>query len=418
MDASTTGPTDSPGTTPAETPAALLAAARDLLPEIVDIRRRLHRIPEVGLELPLTQAVVVAELERLGLEPRLGGAVSSVTAVIEGGRPGPTVLLRADMDALPVGEDTGLPFASEHAGVMHACGHDTHVAMLFGGIRLLLERRDRLAGRVLLMFQPGEEGRHGARFMLEEGLLDAAGPDAPRPSRSFAVHISTRYGAGEVVFRPGAVLAASDSLSITVHGRGGHASTPHLAVDPVAIAAEITVALQVMVTRTIHVFDPAVVTVTRIDAGTASNIIPETARLVGTIRTVSEATRAAMFDGIERVATGIAAAHGATADVAIEPGYPVTMNDPAVTARVRELAVELLGEDAVPPMAAPVMGAEDFSYVLREVPGCFVFLGARPAGEDPATAPQNHSNRVVFEEEPMAIGAALFASVALDTLAG
>ena len=392
----------------------LLDAARGLLPDVLEVRRRLHRVPEVGLDLPLTQAIVVEELERLGLAPRPGRDLTSVVAVIEGARPGPTVLLRADMDGLPVGEDTGLPFASEHPGVMHACGHDTHVAMLLGGARLLVERRAELAGRVLLMFQPGEEGRHGARFMLDEGLLEAAG-DTP-PSRSFAVHISTRYPSGTVNLRVGAMLAASDTLAIRVRGRGGHASTPHLAVDPVAVAAEILLALQVMVTRQVHAFEPAVITITRIDAGTATNIIPETAALHGTIRTTSEATREIVLDRVRQVADGIAAAHGATVETALEPGYPLTVNHAAVAAIVRDLAVGLVGADAVHDMDAPVMGAEDFSYVLQRVPGAFVFLGARPAAEDPATAPQNHSNRVVFDEPSLAVGAALYAAVALDAL--
>jgi len=396
-------------------PAALLDEARAILPDIVAARRRLHRVPEVGLHLPLTQAIVIEELERLGLEARRGDAVSSVVAVIEGSRPGPTVLLRADMDGLPVGEDTGLPFASEHAGVMHACGHDTHVAMLLGGVRLLLARRDELAGRVLLVFQPGEEGWHGARFMLDEGLLDSAG--TPGPTRSFALHISTRYPTGTVNLRSGAMLAASDTLAIEVRGRGGHASTPHLAVDPVAVAAEILLALQVMVTRQVHAFEPAVITVTRMDAGTATNIIPELASLHGTIRTTSETTRSVVLERIHQVADGIAAAHGATAETRIEPGYPITLNAPASTAIVRALAVGLLGPDAVHDMEYPVMGAEDFSYVLQRVPGCFAFLGARPLHEDPATAPQNHSNRVVFDEAALAVGAALHAEVARDVLA-
>jgi len=386
--------------------ADLRAAAEAILPHVIEIRRRIHRRPEQGLQLPQTQAVVAEELRAIGLEPRLGGTTTSVTAVIEGG-PGPTILLRADMDALPLTEETGLDFTSEVAGSMHACGHDTHVAMLLGAARLLVERRASLAGRVLLMFQPGEEGYHGARYMLDEGLLDDGEVD-----RSFAIHISTRYPAGVLAFRPGAQLASADRIAATVRGRGGHASTPHLAVDPITAAADLVLALQVAVTRGVNVFDPAVLTIARISGGTTSNIIPEVVELEGTIRTVSTESRTTMAALVHRVADGIAAAHGVTIDLEIEPGYPVTMNDPASVAWFREIAVELVGEDGVDDLAAPVMGAEDFSYVLERVPGAFVFLGGRPATEDPATAPQNHSNRVVFDESSMAVGVAAYAAAA------
>jgi amidohydrolase len=396
--------------------AALRSEAEAILPDIVAVRRRLHRRPEIGLDLPATQAVVAEELHRLGVEPRLGRALSSVTAAIEGARPGPTVLLRGDMDALPLQEDTGLPFASEVEGAMHACGHDTHVAMLLGAARLLVARRDAFAGRVLLMFQPGEEGRHGARLMLEEGLLDDAVGKAT--IAAFAIHISTRYASGTVDFRAGPMLAAADFIRMTVRGRGGHASTPHLALDPITVAAEIVLALQTAVTRNVDVFDPAVVTIAHIESGTTNNIIPERVAIEGTIRTVSEATRATVHALIRRTAEGIAAAHGATVDVEIERGYPVTVNDAAVSAVVGSVGRDLAGESAVVELAAPIMGAEDFSYVLQRVPGMMAFLGARPASEDPATAPQNHSNLVVFEEPPMALGAALHAAVALHYLAG
>ena len=391
----------------------LLSAATTALPDIVAVRRRLHAHPEIGLQLPATQAVIVDELRRLGLEPVLGRSVSSVTAVIEGGRPGPTVLLRADMDALPLQEDTGLAFASEVPGVMHACGHDTHVAMLLGAARLLVERRDRLAGNVLLMFQPGEEGFHGARSMLEEGLLERAPSEVVG---AYGLHIGTRYDTGTIVLRPGALLAAGDTIRITVRGRGGHASAPHLAADPITVAAEIVIALQVAVTREIHAFDPVVITIANVVAGTTTNVIPETAYIGGTMRTVSDQAREAGRALVRRVAPAIAAAHGLTADVELEPGYPVTYNDPDATEFVRDTARELAGEDVLGAMDHPIMGAEDFSYVLQRVKGAFVFLGARPADEDPLTAPQNHSNRVVFDEEPMALGAALYAALAVRSL--
>jgi amidohydrolase len=394
---------------------SILAAAEAVLPDTLEIRRLIHRQPELGLQLPLTQGLVVDELERLGLEPGRGTAVTSVTAVIEGDAPGPTILLRADMDALPLTEDTGLPFASEIVGTMHACGHDTHVAMLLGAARLLVERRDRLAGRVLLMFQPGEEGFHGARAMLDEGLLEA--PAGSPVTGAFAIHIGTRYETGTIDLRSGPMLAAGDTIRITVRGRGGHASSPHLAVDPITVAAEIVLALQVMVTRRVDAFDPAVLTIANITAGTTTNIIPETAFIQGTMRTVSEEARERVRGLVRQVAEGIATAHGATADVSLEPGYPVTVNDPAFTSFVAEAATDLIGPERVVTLDAPIMGSEDMSYVLQRVPGAIVFLGARPRGLDPLTAPQNHSNLVVFDEEALAVGIALYAEVALRHLA-
>jgi amidohydrolase len=391
--------------------ASLLSDAESLMADVVAVRRRLHRQPEIGLQLPKTQAMIVEELEGLGLAPKRGRAVSSVTAVIEGARPGPTTLLRGDMDALPLHEDTGLDFASEVKGAMHACGHDTHVAMLLGAARLLMDRRDALAGRVLLVFQPGEEGFHGARFMLEEGLLDVAG--GPPASAAFALHIGTEYATGTVNLRPGPLLASSDVLRITVRGRGGHASAPHLAVDPITVAAEIVLALQTMVTRRIDVFEPAVVSIANVAAGTTNNIIPESVFMQGTIRAVSDEVRARVKAHVHRIVEGIARAHETSAEVEIEPGYPVTINDAEVTRLVREVAVGLVGEDRVEDLAAPIMGAEDFSYILQRVPGMMAFLGGRPAEEDPATAPNNHSNRVVFDESAMAVGTALYAAVAL-----
>ena len=294
----------------------------------------------------MTQALVLDAVRGLGLEPVAGVTVGSVVATIEGAGPGPTILLRADMDGLPLTEETGLDFASEHDGRMHACGHDTHVAMLMGAARLLLDDRASWSGRVLLMFQPGEEGFHGARYMLEEGLLDQSGGE--RPSGAFALHISTLYETGTIDVRPGPMLASGDTLRITVRGRGGHASTPHTAVDPITVAAEIVLALQLMVTRRVDAFDPAVVTIAQVVAGTTTNIIPETAFLAGTMRTVSAARREAVKAEVRRVCEGVAAAHGASVELEIEPGYPVTVNDDAFTAMVLDVAREVVGEEADP----------------------------------------------------------------------
>ena len=396
----------------------LLAAARAALPDVVEVRRRLHRRPEIGLRLPGTQAMVVEALRAIGLEGRPGETTDSVVAVIDGARPGPTILLRADMDGLPLTEDTGLEFASESVGAMHGCGHDTHVAMLLGAARLLVERRDDLAGRVLLMFQPGEEGYHGARFMIEEGLLEDGPHGAGPVDRAFAIHIGTEYPADTIALRPGALLASADAIRATVRGRGGHASAPHLALDPVPTAAELVLALQAATTRSVDPFDPAVLTIARISGGTTNNVIPETVEIEGTIRTVSAETRELMRALVARVAAGVSAAHGTTVELEIVPGYPVTMCNPAVTAWIRGLAADLAGEASVIDLPQPIMGAEDFSYVTERVPGMMAFLGARPPSEDPATAPGNHSNRVVFHEPSMALGVALYAAAALDFLGG
>ncbi len=394
----------------------LLDEARALQPSTVELRRRVHRHPEVGLQLPRTQQTILEEIADLGLEVSTGQSVTSVVALLEGGRPGPTVLLRADMDALPLQEETGLDFASEVDGAMHACGHDTHVAMLVSAARLLAARRRDLAGRVVLMFQPGEEGHHGARFMLEEGLLDEAAYAAP-VGAAFALHISTQYPVSTINLRPGTLLASADRVRITVRGRGGHASAPHHALDPVPVACEIVQAFQTMITRQVSVFDPAVLTIARITAGTTHNVIPDTAEMLGTLRALSKQTREAVRAHIVRVAEGVAAAHGASVQVELESGYPMTVNDPAAAEVARAVAGDLIGEDAVNVLSEPIMGAEDFSYLLQRVPGAMAFLGACPPELDPETAPSNHSSRVVFDEDALPVGVATYAALALRELA-
>ncbi|MGY1823781.1 M20 metallopeptidase family protein [Geodermatophilus sp. SYSU D00079] len=398
------------------TPTAdVLAAARADADRTVDLRRRLHRHPEIGLHLPRTQATVLEELAALPVEVTVGKSTSSVVGVLRGARPGPTYLLRADMDALPVHEDTGLPFASEVPGAMHACGHDLHVAMLLGAARLLAERRDELAGQVVLMLQPGEEGFHGARYMLEEGLLDVV-PEAPVRG-AFALHVFSTQPSGVVSVRPGPMMAAADHWMVTVQGRGGHASMPHAAADPVPVAAEIVLALQATVTRRAPVFDPAVLTVAHLTAGSTDNVIPDTAFMEGTIRTLSAERRADMVAGVERVARHVAAAHELTVQFEHREGYPVTVNDPHAAESVRATAAALFGPERSVAAREPLMGAEDFAYVLQQVPGAMAFLGACPPGADPATAAGNHSNLVVFDEAVLPDGAALHAAVALAALA-
>src|SRR4030095_16370659 len=274
----------------------ILRDARAVLDDTIQLRRRIHRQPEVGLSVPRTQGGALESLAGLGLEVRTGQRTTSVVARLTGARPGPTILLRADMDALPMPEETGLPFASEVSGRMHACGHDAHTAVLVRAGRLLARRRDSFAGSVLFMLQPGEEGYHGARVMIEEGLLDGAAP----PSGAFALHVTHRMAAGSISARPGAAMASGDTLQIVVRGKGGHASAPHDCLDPIPIACEIVQAFQTLVTRQVHVFDPAVVTVAKIESGTTRNVIPDTASMLGTIRTVSEPTRERVLDGGRR----------------------------------------------------------------------------------------------------------------------
>ena len=389
---------------------SLLPEARSLLPRTVDLRRRLHRNPEQGNHLPHTRALVLGELESLPLDITQHETTSGLAVVLRGARPGPTILLRGDMDALPVLENTGLPFASERTGFMHACGHDMHTAMLAGAARLLASRRDELAGTVLFMFQPGEEGFFGARLMLEERLLDTAGE---RPSGAFALHVSNLYPSGTVWFRGGPQMAATDEVAITIRGKGGHASTPHLAFDPIPVAAEIILAVETAVTRRINVFEPGVITFARIDAGTTHNVIPETARLLGTVRALSGTTRTELHSILHRVVSNVAAAHGVEAEVEFGVGYPVTVNHTGYTAFVRSVASQALGEDHVNEPPWPSMGGEDFSYVLNEVPGTMAYLGACPPEHRPGQVPNNHSNRVVFDEDAMATGVALHAAVAM-----
>ncbi len=390
----------------------LLDEAIERLPDAVRLRRQLHQHPEIGLHLPATQDAILANLQGLPVTTRLGTTTSSVTAVLEGEKPGPTILLRADMDALPMPEDTGFEFSSRVENAMHACGHDLHVAMLMGAAHMLSERRGELAGRVLFMFQPGEEGYHGARFMLEDGLLDGVG----EVTSAFAIHASPSVPAGTIAIKGGSLMASADQLFITIVGRGGHASAPHHALDPIPVACEIVQAIQTMITRSVDAFDPAVVTIAQIVAGTTSNVIPETAKIIGTIRAVSEHTRRLVHDNLRRVADGIAAAHGASVEFEIEHGYPVTINHVGPAAEVSRIATDILGPKRVINIANPVMGAEDFSYVLQRVPGAMAFLGATPVGGDPRTAAPNHSNRAVFNEESMSAGIALYTAVALDHL--
>lgn len=390
-----------------------------MLDDARSVRRDLHRWPEVGLDLPKTRDRVLEALDGLPLDITLHKTTSGIAALLTGDKPGPTVMLRGDMDALPMPEDTGLDYSSQVDNVMHACGHDTHVAMLAGAARMLSERKSSLPGRVLFMFQPGEEGYGGAEYMLDEGLLDVPPLEDGTPSpisAAYAIHITSSMPAGMIGTKGGSVMASSDSFDIVITGKGGHASEPFRTFDPVPVACEVVQALQAMVTRRFDIFDPTVVTVTRLIAGTAYNVIPEAARIQGTIRAISAKTRSSVHEHIQKVADGVATAHGCNAETTVNLGYPVTVNDTPSADFGLDIAEALVGEKQVVRMPHPVMGAEDFSYVLEKLPGAMLFLGGTPHNKDPRTAAPNHSNRVMFEEDAMTTGMALYSSLALRTL--
>jgi len=397
----------SPETTPLpESLATLPVEARDHLDAATALRRGLHEWPEIGNDLPRTREQVLATLEGLPLRIELHETTSGIVAFLEGDHPGPTVLLRGDMDALPMPEDTGLDFASRVDGAMHACGHDLHTAMLAGSARLLSTRRGELHGRVMFMFQPGEEGHHGAQHMIDEGMMNvgalASGTESP-VTGAFAIHVTSLLPTGFTASRPGPVMASSDSFAIRLIGKGGHGSEPYRTLDPVP-------------TRRIDVFNPSVLTVTKIHAGTAFNVIPETAEIGGTIRAITESTRRKVHDGIRRVAEGIAAAHELDVVVSVNDGYSVTANDPGHASLVARLSNAVAGPDHHIELPHPVMGAEDFGVVLERVPGAMMFLGATPHDRNLSTVAPNHSNRVFYEEAAMTTGIALYAAAALTHL--
>jgi hippurate hydrolase len=316
------------------------------------------------------------------------------------------VLLRGDMDALPMPEETGLDFASEVPGVMHACGHDAHTAMLAGAAELLCKRSDTLKGEVRFMFQPGEEGHHGARYMLEDGLLD------PLPDAAFALHVFPNAPHCLIGGRAGPLLAAADQFRIAVNGKGGHASLPHETMDPVPVACEIVTALQAMITRKFSVFDPVVLTVARIESGTTFNVVPDTAHIEGTMRSLSSENRQKLRDELQVLAAGIAGAHGLTVDIEIVEGFPVTVCDERAVAFGEDVTHALFGDDAFRRLEAPIMGAEDFAYVLEKVPGAMFFLGVSHEGEDWTQCCGIHSTRMMVDETVMPQGAAFLAGLA------
>jgi amidohydrolase len=408
---------------PSPLAARIDAEAAKIEPRMLEWRRHLHEHPELSNQEVETGAFVAEHLRAMGLTPRTGIAGHGVTAVIDGGKPGPVVALRSDMDALPVKEQVDLPFASHVTGtfegktvpVMHACGHDTHMAMLLGAAQILSGLRKELPGKVVLIFQPAEEGvpadegPAGAYEMVREGVLDD-----PKVDVIFGLHSMAGIPTGVIGYRSGPELAAADRFEIHVQGRQTHGSRPWAGVDPIVVGAQIVDALQTLVSRQLDITrEPAVVSVGQFDAGVRNNIIPDEARLVGTIRTFDEGMRNDIHARLRKLAEGIAAASGATATVTIEPGYPVTVNDPGLTARMLPTLERVAGGrvDEVPKRT----GAEDFAYYAQKVPGLFVFLGVTPP-DQVATAASNHSPLFCVDESALVTGMRVLAHEAADYL--
>ncbi|GAM04753.1 M20 metallopeptidase family protein [Novosphingobium sp. MBES04] len=385
---------------------------------IVALRRAIHAEPELGLHTPLTRDKIRAELAELPLAWEEGPSTTGLVATLQGGAgPGRSVLLRGDMDALAMPEETGLEFASTIPGVMHACGHDTHVAMLAGAARLLAEKADTLTGEVRFMFQPGEEGWHGARYMLEDGLLGGPGTARALPEAAFALHIMPNARHGVIGGRAGPLMASADQLAITVRGRGGHASMPHDTMDPMPIACEIVAAIQTMVARRFSVFDPVVVTISKITAGSAHNVIPDHVDMLGTMRSLSATNRARLREEVTALAAGIAGAHGLAAEVEIIEGFPVTVCDARAVDFGEGVARDLFGTDTFERLANPIMGAEDFAYVLEKTPGAMFFLGVAAEGDDWSQCCGIHSTRMMVDESVLPRGALFLAGLAERYLA-
>jgi hippurate hydrolase len=396
----------------APAPAAPFAPGPGFLAQLQDLRRHLHRIPEIGLQLPQTQAAVLEAIKDLDLEITLGTETSSVIGVLRGGKPGPVVLLRGDMDALPVTELTGLPYASTN-GAMHACGHDLHVAGLVGAARLLAARRDEIPGTVLFMFQPGEEGHDGAGVMLREGLLEAAGE---RPVAAYGIHVASDQPYGEVYTRPGTLMAAYSVLEVHVIGRGGHASRPFRSLDPIPAAAEMVTALQTHVTRRFNVFDPIVITVGSFHAGSAPNIIPDDATFRAGVRTFTPEAVAQAAHELPALVRGIGEAHGLTVEAELREVLPATINDPEHTEIYLGTAERLFGADRVRVQEFPATGSEDFSRVLQAVPGAYGHIGAGVDFDPVSPPPSNHSPLAQFDDGVLSDQAVLLATLAWDRL--
>lgn len=392
---------------------SILEQAQSMLPELQSLRRKLHQIPEFGLELPNTLKVILDEISPLG-EITLGKSITSAVLHIKGDLPGPTVLLRADMDALAVIEDTGVPYASSN-GFMHACGHDLHMAMGVGAAKILASRKSELKGDVIIFFQPGEEGHHGADVMIEEQALMVSGS---KPIRAYGLHVFSSYPLGMMGSRSGPLMASAGDLLVTVTGSGGHGSMPWLSKDPISVLNEIMSALQIMVTKRFNAFDPVIVNIGWVRAGdtATTNVIPETASFGATVRVFSEENATKLKQYTQELVDSIATGFGLTATVEFTRATKVLMNDPQAISSVEKVTSELFGASRYINLPTPIAGGEDFASILSEVPGAFVFMGACPPGTDHTTAATNHSNKAVFDDSVLGDGAALLARLAVDAL--
>lgn len=384
---------------------ATISVPEKLLEDVVALRRDFHMHPELGFEEHRTAGIVAKRLQNLGFDVHTGIAGTGVVAVMKGRQPGRTIMLRADMDALPILEENRHEYRSTTDGKMHACGHDGHVAMLLGAAELIAESQERLPGTVCLLFQPAEEGHGGAKVMVEEGVIERFGIE-----RAYGLHLNTKLPVGTLGFREGPFYASSDSIEIEVQGKGGHGSAPHDAVDPIYTAANFITSVQQVVSRHVDPIEPAVVTIGSIHGGTIHNVIPRTVRMLGTVRAFSDDVRKAMPERIERVLKSCCEAMGASYDFNYLWRYPVTANDPQQTQYARALAAEVVPEDRIV-TADKLMGAEDFSFFAQRVPACFYSLGAR-GGE--STANPHHSSTFDIDERALPVGVRMMAALAFD----
>jgi amidohydrolase len=387
-------------------PAALtIDVPEDVAAEVVATRRDLHVHPELGFEEHRTAELVARRLEGLGFEVHTGIGQTGVVGVLRGTRPGKTIMLRADMDALPIEEENQVPYRSQSGTTMHACGHDGHVAMLLGAARIVMSRRAEVAGTVCFLFQPAEEGKGGAKAMVEDGVLERFGIE-----RAYGLHLASAHPAGQLGFREGPFYASSDSIEITIEGKGGHGASPHLSIDPVYVASQFVVAVQQIVSRQIDPIEPAVVTIGAIHGGTTHNVIPSRVRLLGTVRAFDAGVREAMAERIERVLRGVCESSGATYTFEYIWRYPVTSNDAEQTRYARALAERVAGQAQVAEVPR-LMGAEDFSFFAERVPACFFTLGSN--GGESSAFPHHHA-RFDIDESALATGVRMMTALALD----
>ncbi len=384
------------------------AEAEGMRDQLIAWRRDFHMHPELGYEEHRTAAVVADHLKRLGYQVRTGVGKTGVIGVLEGARPGPVVMFRFDMDALPVAEETGVAYASQVPGRMHACGHDAHVAMGMGLAELLLAHQEDMAGTVKLVFQPAEEGGNGADLMVKDGALEA-----PRPDVFLATHVWADRQVGMVDVTPGPVMAAAETWSCTISGRGGHGASPHQTVDPIVAAAQVVTALQSVVSRNVDPLEAAVVTIGSIHGGDAFNVIPPQVEMTGTIRTYEPETRELVLRRLHEVIEGVAAAFGASAEVDLAPLTPAVVNDAQVVAVVRQAAEAILGPENVA-TGERTMGSEDASFFMQQVPGCYFFLGA--ANEEKGITAPHHNPHFNIDEDALPLGVAILAQAAASYL--